>query len=470
MKKALRWIIPLLLALVIAAGALFLLWPKQAAAPTTPEAAQPVYTMLYERDVSRFTRMTVTAKGYEPYTVKNDCVYDENGTLLGVKNSLAQPILLEQRESFPFHSYGYQMVMLLAEHLPITRTLPEAGNLSDYGLTQPDVTLTIEYEGEAPLRIAIGSLTPGGDGCYLTMNGETTVHIAPSDLYVTFSEGINLMHRAVASLGFDASSVTAVTIEQKGYVPVEIAKKAGDANIVPFEMLSPVQHDVSSERLRDTLSLLCQALPSQFAGYAVTQEETAAYGLDEPAARFTLVISDQYLAQITIGDDCEGGMAYMTVDRSGEVYQVSKEKLGFLNHATSDELLDQYVALVDAAKLASLNIVAGEKTRDIRLSWDENDPEKVYPKEYLLDGASLSQEAFTRVYQQLIGLMFDKLAPQAALAAAPKLSLDFAMRDGTHTQISYCPYDGYYDLVQKDGQACFLIRSEKVDATIAQLP
>ncbi|MBQ2931017.1 MAG: hypothetical protein IJD99_12470, partial [Clostridia bacterium] len=59
------------------------------AAPTPAEAA---YRMLYTRSQQDFAAMTVTLASGEAYTVESSLGFDENGNLLGVYNSLGQPV------------------------------------------------------------------------------------------------------------------------------------------------------------------------------------------------------------------------------------------------------------------------------------------------------------------------------------------------------------------------------------------
>lgn len=458
-----KWLPVIALLLLIGLGVFLMARPEEAPFGAPEDATPPAYEMLYERDITRFGSLTVSAKGFEPFTVISDCVYDESGALMGVRNDLQQPILLESRESFPFHSYGYQMIMLIAQRLPVTRTLPDAGSLSDYGLDAPDATLTFTYEGGDEMTLALGSLTPDGTGCYLTLDGGSTVYIAPSDLYVTFTGGLDALHRAVATLGFDKSAVTALTIEKKGAQTLEIARKQGGASVVPFRLISPFEHDISSERLENVLGSLCAALPTAYAGFIGGEQDLAKYGLKEPSARFTLIISDKYLAQIVIGDDCEGGMAYMTVDRSGEVYKAPKERLDFLGLATADYLLDQYISLIEVTSLDSLTITAGGTTRELSLVWGED---KVYADEYLLDNKPVSREEFTKLYQSVIGLLFDKIAESEPPANEAVLGLRFKLLDGSARELEFIDYDDYYYLAVKDGEGRFLIRREKVDSVI----
>ena len=67
--------------------------------------------MLYERDPSEFRDMTVTLASGESYRVRSDMVF-QDGQLLGVQNTLGQPVVVEHQPGFALDVTGYQMMLL----------------------------------------------------------------------------------------------------------------------------------------------------------------------------------------------------------------------------------------------------------------------------------------------------------------------------------------------------------------------
>ena len=85
--------------------------------PAQAVESTPAYWMLYERDPSEFRNMTVTFASGESYRVRSDMVF-QDGQLLGVQNTLGQPVVVEHQPGFALDVTGYQMMLLVAQHIP----------------------------------------------------------------------------------------------------------------------------------------------------------------------------------------------------------------------------------------------------------------------------------------------------------------------------------------------------------------
>lgn len=463
-----------LLALV---AALVCLWAFRPAAPKADDdsaksdAGAPTYTFIYERPESDFERMEISGAGFEPYAVRSDLFFGEDGALLGVGNSLAQPILLEGDEAFRFNSYAYQMLLLVARGLPSVGETDASASDEALGLNKPTAVCRVHYKGGDTLTVSVGSLTPTGDNCYVAVQGDARRYLVPADLHATLSKGVNALHYLPASLGFSPSQVTRLRLERADGDAAMIEKKQDEAAIIPYRMTSPITHDIDADTLTEALASLCAALPERYVGRADDEQALAKYGLLNPALRLTLVIDEKYMALIAVGIDAENGMTYCTLDTTGDVYAVDKAKLGFANMLTSENLLDRYIALLPVTELSELSAEAGGAARVLAPVWSGKQATP-YADKYTADGKEISREEFTRLYQSAISLMFDKLYTGEAVdltGRAPKLALAFTKRDGTRTAIGYYSYDDFYNIAEIDGEARFLLRSRKVDRLIEAL-
>lgn len=460
-----------LIALLLAAAALaivhFAAMPQQTDEPVSEETA---YTMLYEEALADFTGMTVTVQGQEPYTVRSDMVYDETGTLLGVRNSLAQPLLLTGDESFRFSAYAYQMLLLAAQHIPVTTTIARnaAGSLSAYGLDAPSVRLDMRYGASRTRTLMIGRLTPSGTGCYVLCD-DTDIGVAPYDLYQALTGGLNAMHTLPATLGYTADQVTGLSIQRAGQTLVEIALKdesSREASVIPYEQRLPFTHDVNTARLQTVLDGLCSAVPERYAGRASTDAQRASYGLAQPTLTLTAIIQNQYMAQLVIGADASDGSVYCTIDRSGDVYLLSRDKLAFADNAVPEFLLEQAVSLISVTQVSGVTLARGGAEHVLTPLWDDT-ADSPYAKEYLVDGAPMPREDWTRLYAEIIGLTFDKVAT-VPFAGEPELTVRFALKNGETVDQAFYAHDEHYSSVVRNGTALFLIRREKVESLISR--
>ena len=258
-----RWQLLALLAVVAAAACVWALRvPTATETVEAPAATAQPYTMIYESSLPQWTRMELNGRDFDAFAVRSDMVYDADGQLLGVRNALAQPILLEGDEVFRFSTYGYQMILLVAQHLPSVETLGEAvGGEAAYGLDQPTVVCRSEYADGSERTVRVGALTPSGDRCYVAVDGR--VYLVPADLYQTLAKGLPGLHFLPASFGFAASQVTALQIERAGEATIQIEQK-DDGALLPYRMTAPLAHDANKERLLQALEHVCAAAPDGY--------------------------------------------------------------------------------------------------------------------------------------------------------------------------------------------------------------
>ena len=102
-----------LLVCALAAG-LMMIRMERSAPETVPAAPETAYRMLYTRSQQDFAAMTVTLASGEAYTVDSSLGFDEHGNLLGVYNSLGQPVTVVGQTDFALDSISYQMMLLTA--------------------------------------------------------------------------------------------------------------------------------------------------------------------------------------------------------------------------------------------------------------------------------------------------------------------------------------------------------------------
>lgn len=214
--------------------------------PAQAVESTPAYWMLYERDPSEFRNMTVTLASGESYRVRSDMVF-QDGQLLGVQNTLGQPVVVEHQPGFALDVTGYQMMLLAAQHIPVTAKY-DALDLEACGLASPAARLEIAYADGETLTLSIGNLTASGASCYVRLSGDTAVYLAPYDLHQVMTRSLKEQHVLPGPLNVDADSAVQIAVDGPTVERV-IATRYGGDRLLPWRMDTPLVHDGSTERI-----------------------------------------------------------------------------------------------------------------------------------------------------------------------------------------------------------------------------
>jgi hypothetical protein len=444
------------------------------AAPASTEQP-PAYHMLYSRELKDFSALTAKSDAYASYTLNSALVYDASGKLLGVNNPNAQPIMLAGQDRFRFSVSAYQMALVAAQNLPYTQEIDATGaDPGIYGLRKPRLTITLTYKTGSDLILDVGSRVPSGGSDYVQPRGSNAVYLVPADLFDTLGGGVNRLHEVPGAPGITPEQVIQLRIEQAGAETIEIADKPGtlrDSSVLKRKLYTPFEQDVNPDRVKEVLTAICALAPAQYAGYAADTAALAAYGLDTPAARVILRLNDDTIMEYRVGMDTKDGLAYFALDRSGDVYTVSKDTLSFLNHAKVEYLADQFVSLVTVTAVDSATVEASGETYTLGLTWPAApNTGSTDALAYSFQGMPLSKDAFSPLYKSIISILFDKRSGNDAVSAAAAARVTFSLHSPPYKiVIEYLPYDIHYYSIQNGAGTHFLVRREKVDNMVLAL-
>ena len=452
-----------LLAMLMVVGGLLGLWaflkqPTEEADVETPQT-QSSYEMLYVRPLSDFHDMTVQLSDGSTFAVVSDMVFDEHGSLLGVRSSLAQPLLVVGQEDFALASISYQMMLLSTQDLPYTAAY-EGLDRDACGLNSPAARITITYETGDPIELTIGRLTASGYSCYVALTGDDRVYLVPYDFHQVMTQPLSAHHRLPGAL--TASADGAVQIAQvSADRTMWLATRTSD-QLLPWQVEKPFTHGGSSDRITAFIEGVCAIHAEAYEATVQDAVGLAAYGLDVPQ-RLVVALSDGTIRDIHVGSDAGDGQVYARMDQTGDVYRVSRAQLSFLDTAGEDRLLDRFVALVPSSQVSAVTVTQGDCSSV--LTRETKDGETLYAR----NGTALPADAFSALYRALVGLSFDKLADGDAPEAEPLAQITFQLLDGTVQRVTFYPWDAYYVFVETGGGGAFLVRRTHLDELLGPL-
>ncbi len=334
------------------------------------------------------------------------------------------------------------------------RTL--TGSPADYGLGADSLCAEYTYASGETLTLQLGQQVPTGEGWYATVAGDANVYIVNNALQRTLALGKQALY-ALPDFGalYTAQTLASVTIELSGEAPLTIARvtQANPFNTM-VELTSPIHYPANSERAAEVYLALEEI---RLTGIAALDGTDADWGLSAPLA--VLTMQDKDATRLTIGDT---GREYtLRLNDAPTVYTVDPETLVFLNSLSVPWLAEQLPGLVMLSQVAEITVNAGAES--LHFTTDQS------AHAYTVDGRALAEEAFLPVYQQMIGLLIERYVPQAEGGFPPRLTLAYTLRDGSTWTLALREYDDQYDLIVRDGCACFLLSRAKTDALVQSL-
>lgn len=177
----------LLLLLTIAAlgFALFLaIRPSLQQDAVDPDAS----VVLIERDKTLLDTIAVKLSGSEAYTLINLNDYDlsDKNDVIGKEYAVKgdPDFSVSTAQVLPMEHYASD---LTAEDMAAR----SPGDLDEYGLKQPDLTVIIGYRDGAKETLHFGGAVPTGSGRYLQLDGDPAVYIVAESVYEAFHQQLS---------------------------------------------------------------------------------------------------------------------------------------------------------------------------------------------------------------------------------------------------------------------------------------
>lgn len=345
---------------------------------------------------------------------------------------------------------------LLATGASILSRQTLEGDPKDYGIGSNALHAAYRYETGETLTLVLGDAVPTGEGWYAAVEGESGVHVVNNALAAALTVGKQALY-ALPDLHerFTANTLLSAEIALPGQqaLTLERVTKENPFN-TKVQLTSPIRYPANAERAAEVYLALEKIRPTGVAQVGGADED---WGLADPLAVLTL--KERGVTTLSVGQ--KGDVYTLRIAGDQNVYTVDGESLEFLKTISVPYLAEQLPALVMLNQVSRIDVHAQGET--LSFTTDQS------TGTYTLDGKAIAPEAFVPAYQQMIGLLIERYAPDARVSDAPRIRIEFTLKDGSSWEIAFAAYDERFDLVVREGCACFLIAREKTDAMFAAL-
>lgn len=356
-------------------------------------------------------------------------------------------------EAFPVSADAVAERLKPFENLTAAFIIQDPENLADYGLREPECTVTLETaEKTWEIRLGTTSLI---DGQRYFSIGDGNVYLAPEDFREQYGEALSAMIQNDTIPALE----NVAEIRVSGNEEFTLNRREDGASHRPEDTYFGGDIPMDTELVESFLSDIRYLTLEEYVTYNAGQEELKACGLDSPeltaaitwspeegqTETFTVSVSRDPAADPE-GEDVP---AYARIGRSGILYKIPSSYGVRLAEITFDKLRHQEVFPADFESVTGLEITLDGGTYTFTRPTEDASEDTVL----LYQGERVDGEAFKDALEGLTAAGFTDEEP----SGKEELSLTAALTDGGTVTLTLYRQDGETCLAVVDGAPLALV-------------
>lgn len=360
---------------------------------------------------------------------------------------------------------NYSISMLASDLAAMTaKSVVEenAADLSKYGLSDTKYVISANFSDGTKKTYYGGNKTSMGDGYYFKDADSDTVYTIYSTKFESlFAEKSS--YRDITLLKVDSNKIKSISIKRSdGEISVkklENPETVEGYTLASWEMTSPINGTVDDSQFSTNV---LEKLTSLSVSEIVSDKgDFAAYGLSNPYAVVTLSDEDGVTQSLKIGS-LDGDNRYVSVDSEPTIYSVAASALSFAD-VDAFKLATKFVYIAYVDKLDNITVTTGDAVYTLSASGEGDD------RKFSFNGIEADADKFKKdLYQTVIGLICSDFCKDAKYAA-PDITIEYNLNDGTHDKVEFVNYDDRNYAVFKNGSCNMKILKKDVTAMVDTL-
>ncbi len=350
-------------------------------------------------------------------------------------------------EAFPVSADAVAERLKPFENLTAAFIIREPESLADYGLREPECTVTLETaEKTVEIRLGTTSLI---DGQRYFSVGDGNVYLAPEDFREQYGEELSAMiqNDTVPAL----ENVTEIHVS--GNEEFTLNRREDGASHRPEDTYFGGDIPMDTELVEAFLSDIRYLTLEEYVTYNAGQEELKACGLDSPELTADITWSPEegqtevFTVSVSRDPEPEGEdvPAYARIGRSGILYKIPSSYGVRLAEITFDKLRHQEVFPADFESVTEMEITLDGSTYTLTRPTEDT--------ALLYQGERVDGEAFRDALEDLTAAGFTEEGP----SGKEELSLTATLTDGGTVTLTLYRQDGETCLAVVDGAPLALV-------------
>lgn len=329
-------------------------------------------------------------------------------------------------------------------------------DLSQYGLDNPNYTVTLTMKSGEKHTIFVGDLSPTLGEYFVMKDGDNMVYTIYSYKVDALAEPISY-YREFNRFNINVNDIYCIKMIRSGEIVIlkiadDMDKNSGSA----WEMTSPytsrANDDYIDGKILEPIEKLQLSTPVDEDG-GFTSTSPMLILTITPYNQSTGDYGESRTETLTLGKS-ENGNTY--VKFKNDVFLVPTEDVSFINESAFN-LVSKLQALVDITTVSQLVVEYGGESHTIGIT------NKDYEFSFTLDGADADASASQQMYQDIISLNVD--APyEGEDFGETVLKLTYKSKNRTEpdTVVEFRKINSLNCALIRDGKADFIIRTNKL--------
>lgn len=405
--------------------------------------------------------------------------------------------VLKEDEEFPLAT---RLIDTMAEKLGNFETtklvLANAADLSEYGLKDPILKLTVTKKDQETITLCLGDLSSADGGYYVCTEGNSDVYLVEAEVRNAFYFSEHELIQLDTVPTFTAENAAGLKVVSDTYDSFTIKDSTKDLqDLTAMALYTLALYDKYEVPVRVDLtnfSTMMEAYTAISLGEIVTyhEKDAAAYGLSAPKTALTVWYKETEEQEeeesnkeftLYFGDFTEDkAEVYVRLEGSNQIFKMAAETANALLTPDTFSAISRYTQMVNITSIGGLTLQYGDTKRVFTMTHETQTLENgstTTDDYFTVDGKELNEEeseGFRDLYQVIIGLQIKaELAKDAELGEDAILSLTFygnGSTDAMHT-VRYLPIAGNteYYAIEENGVCLFMAEAEQVDEALRQI-
>ena len=329
------------------------------------------------------------------------------------------------------------------------------GNYADYGLSEPAYRVTINAVNGSVTTVLIGNKTPDEKNCYMCVEGSKDIYTV-SVLKLAYADFTSIDFWDSKTLNIEYSELKTVHFDRTtDGLSVDAEVSMSGSGIANFNFIKPYNHPASSY-----FGLLIDSIIGlNISEYVeISDNELAAYGLDDPAYHFVLTQNDGDKTELFFSKNING-FYYGKVTGMDSYFVVSTYQLEGLE-LKETVLIEPYICYSYAKDVSSITCTYGDRSFNFNLDVPDGKSITSDESSVILDGRNAKiSDTYGRSY---CSILFESIAcieiggidttTTVNTASGPVLTLSFLDKNYATTTYEFYSRDDDSYYVFKNGE------------------
>lgn len=467
MKKNIRAIVIFSVIAVILAGLLILLTVTAPAEEEKTEEAAPASKLLYDKNPKDISKLTVKNEHGEYEIIR---IGEGDGASWTITDIANMPISSAQIGTLIESAGSVTSQKTVAEN-------PE--DISIYGFNEPSAVVTAAFSDSANTvrTLTVGNPTPDEIMRYIMVDGDKAVYAVYGSAVKCFLNDRNDVISKVVYTAKTAESaddttnytkINKITINRSDLdydFVVEYDVRNDDDSIITgnasgYVVTSPVFRDLNPDKSKDFTGNIFGLTASGLGPLNPSEEELAACGIDESAAKVTFEINGGDTVRLVIGKEYinEAGKKagrYATVNDAPLIYIFDESSLPWLTAKPLD-IVTTMITSNYVFTVRSMEITGSGVNMSFTMTGSSNADFAVK-----LNGAEVDKDKFKTFYQFILRMPSEEIYFEET-DAEPTVSINITTENGSDL-IEFLPAEGRKAIIRLNGKTVYKCASAYVD-------